>query len=76
MRVIVGEQHTLFGDAIDVRRAVAHHPHIVGADVRPTDVITPDDEDVGLFVLRLVVVKLALCSAPVPFWGGDPNDGE
>jgi hypothetical protein len=37
--------------AIDVRRLVAHHPHVVGGDVELADVVPPDDEDVR-FVLR------------------------
>ena len=46
--VVVGEDHAFPGDAIDVRRAVAHHPHRVGRDVASADVVTPDDQDVGL----------------------------
>ena len=46
--VVVGEDHPFLGDAVDVRRAVAHHPHRVGADVRLADVVAPDDDDVGL----------------------------
>ena len=39
-------------DAVNVRRLVAHHAHVVGADVELADVITPDDEDVGFLVRR------------------------
>ena len=41
------------GDAVDVRRLVAHHAHVVGADVELADVVAPDDEDVGLLLLLL-----------------------
>jgi hypothetical protein len=45
-------KHSAFGcDAVDIRRLVAHHPHVVGRDIELADVIPPDDEDVG-FVLR------------------------
>ena len=47
-RVVVGEDHALLGDAVDVRRAVAHQPVRVGADVRLADVVAPDDDDVRL----------------------------
>ena len=39
-------------DAVDVRRLVAHHAHVVGADVELADVVAPDDQDVGR-LLRL-----------------------
>ena len=46
--VPVGEHHALLRNAIDVGRLVAHHAQVIGADVVPADVITPDHEDVGL----------------------------
>ena len=48
LAVPVGEQGALLGDAVDVRRPVAHHPHVVGADVENSDVVAPDDENVWL----------------------------
>ena len=48
LAVPVGEQRTFLGDAVDVGRLVAHHAHVVGADVELADVVTPDDEDVRL----------------------------
>ena len=47
LAVPVGEQGAFFGDAVDIRRLVAHHAHVVGADVELADVITPDHQDVG-----------------------------
>ena len=47
LAVVVGEDHPLVGDAIDVGRAVAHQPHRVGADVGLPDIVAPDDQDVG-----------------------------
>ncbi|MCY1244289.1 hypothetical protein D9M72_573550 [compost metagenome] len=44
----VGEQRTLFGDAVDVRRLVTHHPLVVGADVVVADIIAKDHQDVRL----------------------------
>jgi hypothetical protein len=46
LAVPVGEEATLLRDAIDVRRLVAHDAEVVGGDVVPTDVVSPDDEDV------------------------------
>jgi hypothetical protein len=43
----LGEDRALSNDAIDVRGAVAHDPHVGGADVEPTDVVTPENEKVG-----------------------------
>ena len=48
LAVVVGEDHAFLGDAVDVRRAIAHQPHRVGADVRLADVVAPDDQDVRL----------------------------
>src|SRR5215467_1761933 len=52
LRVGIGEERTLAGDAIDVRGAVAHHAEAVGADVVDADVVTPNHENVGLPVRR------------------------
>src|SRR5215831_188895 len=51
LRIPVGEHGAFARYAVDVRRAVAHHALVVGADVVPADVVTPDDEDVGLALL-------------------------
>ena len=48
LRVMVGEDRAFLGDAVDVRRAVAHHAAVVGADVPQPDVVAEDDEDVRL----------------------------
>ena len=48
LRVMVGEDRAFPGDAVDVRRAVAHHAAVVGADVPQPDVVAEDDEDVRL----------------------------
>jgi hypothetical protein len=48
------------GDAVDVRRLVAHHAAVVVADVPGADVVTPDDEDVGFFDARLDFAKLTI----------------
>ena len=50
LAIAVGEQHALLGDAVDVGRAVAHQPMRVTAQVRLTDIIAPDDEDVWLLL--------------------------
>src|SRR5262249_20122035 len=48
LRVVVGEHHSLMRDAVDVRRAIAHHAERVGADVRLADVVASEHDDVGL----------------------------
>ena len=52
LAVPVGEDGAFFGDAVNVGRLVAHHAHVVGADVELADVVTPDDQDVGLVGCR------------------------
>ena len=51
LAVIVGEENTFIGNAVNVGRLVAHHAAIVVADVFSTDVIAPDYEDVRLYLL-------------------------
>ena len=53
LAIPVGEERAFLGDAVDVRRLVAHHAHVVGADVELADVVAPDDEDVGLLSARM-----------------------
>ena len=43
--VPVGEHRAFLRDAIDVRRLVAHHAQVVGADVPVPDVISPDESE-------------------------------
>ena len=52
--VVVGEHHAFLGDAVDVRRLVAHQPAGIGADVGLADVVAEDDEDVRLRRARLL----------------------
>src|SRR4051794_29745109 len=49
--VIISEDRALAGDAIDIRRAIAHHAAVVGADVPIADIIGHDHEDIGLLLL-------------------------
>jgi hypothetical protein len=48
--VIVGEQHALGSDSIEVRRPPRHQAAVVGADVPHADVVTHDDDNVGLLL--------------------------
>src|SRR5215510_12576757 len=50
--VVVGENHAFVGNAVDVGRLVAHYPFRVATEVRLTNVITPNNENVG-FLLSL-----------------------
>jgi hypothetical protein len=47
-RIIIGEAHAFSGELVEVRRLSRHHALMIGADVEPADVVTHDDEDVGL----------------------------
>ena len=47
---IVGEQHPLFADRVDVGRAIAHHPLGKDRQVGLTNVIPPHDQDIRLSV--------------------------
>jgi len=53
LRVVVGEDRTFLGEAVDVGRAIAHHAATVGADVPVADVVAEDDENVGFLLLRV-----------------------
>jgi hypothetical protein len=53
LRVVIREANAFHADAIDVRRGVAHRAHAVSTDVLPTDVITPDDQNVRFLLLSL-----------------------
>jgi hypothetical protein len=48
LSVPVSEHRAFFGNAVDVRRTVAHRAVIVGADVPPAYVVAPYDKNVGL----------------------------
>ena len=47
LAIAVGEDCAFACDAVDVRRAIAHEAHRVGADLRNADVIAEYHEDVG-----------------------------
>jgi hypothetical protein len=47
LALVVGEEHSFFGDAIDVGRSVADHALGEDSQIRNADVVAPDDEHVG-----------------------------
>src|SRR5258708_39583139 len=47
LRVVVSEGHALFADTIDVWCHITNHTVCVTADVRLSDVVAEDDENVG-----------------------------
>jgi hypothetical protein len=47
LRVRVGEERAFLREAIDVGRAVTHDAVVVGAEVVDTDVVAPNDQNVG-----------------------------
>ena len=51
LSIVVGEGDAFVGDAVDVRRAVAHLSAAVVADVPPADVVALEDKDVRLALL-------------------------
>src|SRR5579862_1294761 len=50
--IVVGEHHTLRGKLVEVRRLAGHDSTMIGADIKPTDVISHYDENVGFLLLR------------------------
>ena len=44
--IVVGEHHAFLGDAVDVRRAITHQSEGIGRDVRLTDIVAPDHQNV------------------------------
>jgi len=48
LTVGVGEQNPLIGYSVNIGGFVPHHPVVVSADIKPANVVTPDDEDVRL----------------------------
>ena len=46
--ICVGEDRAFLREAVDVGRAVAHHPAVVGADVPVADVVPEHHQDVRL----------------------------
>ena len=58
--VAVGEERPFGRDAVDVRRAAAHHAAVIAGEVPDADVVTPDDEDVGFGRLRHCRLPCAL----------------
>ena len=61
LRVIVGEEAAFVGDAVDVRGAVPHHPVAELADVPDADIVTPEDQDIGLFVRHFYRLSYMCC---------------
>jgi len=59
---MIGEEHPLIGDAIDVR-GLAHDPVRVGADVPGADVVAEDDEDVRLLARLRRLLRLRATGA-------------
>ena len=59
LAVTIGEHDSFVGDAVDIRRLVAHHAVAVGADVPHADVIAPDDQN----------VRFLFCCHRPSFWG-------
>src|SRR5262249_34518619 len=61
LSVPVGEQRALLSNPINVWGAVSHHAEVVGTDVVPTDVVTPDDQYVW-FVCHLFLLSFLVFS--------------
>src|SRR5262245_49927127 len=48
LRVIVGEDHPVGGELVEVWGLARHDSTVVGADIEPADIVAHDDEDIGL----------------------------
>jgi transposase len=62
LTVRVREAHPFLRQAVDVGRSVIHQAAAVAAEIRNTDVIPPDDENIGL--IGLWHLRLLRCSLP------------
>jgi hypothetical protein len=45
--VVIRKPYALRGNSINIRRSVCHHAIVIGADIEPTNIITPDHKNVG-----------------------------
>ena len=46
--VVVGEEHALGGQRVEMRRSAGHDPAVIGAEVEPAHIVRHDDHDVRL----------------------------
>ena len=67
--VVVGEEHALRGEPIEVRRPAGHDAAVIGADVEPADVVSHDEDDV-----RLLGGWLGLLGASGGCWRGQGQE--
>src|SRR5262245_11836111 len=52
LAVIVGEEHSFFGNAVDVGRAIPHQTPRVDTEVGLPDVVPPENQEVRFLVRR------------------------
>ena len=53
LSIVIGEAHSLGGEFVEVRRLARHDALVVGADIKPTDVVAHDNYDVRRLSDRL-----------------------
>src|SRR5512132_3508892 len=53
LSVPVSEKRAFFGDAVNVWSAKSHDAVVVGADVVPADIVTPDDQNVRFLICQI-----------------------
>ena len=46
LRVMIGEEGAFPGDPVNIGRAIAHDPHIIGRDIGPAHIIAEDHQDI------------------------------
>ena len=61
--VVIGEQHALVGELVEVRRPPGHHAAVVGADVPDADVVAHDDDDVRFGLILCLYQRRGTCKA-------------
>ena len=49
LRIVVGKEHALGGDAVDIGCVIARHPPAVAAEIGNADIVGHDHEDIGFF---------------------------
>jgi hypothetical protein len=63
LSIPIREEGAFPGDAIDVRRAIAHYTEVVGADVVPADIVAHDEKNVRFLRCHLRVPPIELTVA-------------
>src|SRR5215813_13493650 len=75
LTVSVGKKRAFLCEAVDVGGTISHHAKVVTTEIRPTDVVAPDDQDVRFLLLLLCHLFSPFSSGffLIPFWQMKPT---